>query len=164
MGFGERTPVTIRASGGFTSCWHNQYSEPVRIHILLWISGHHFWSNLANAHFRLAKNCPFVILQIIHETNSKRFRSFAIVQVMPNNYIASITLYCNTSFPTILPYNNSCGKAYKYLYNRTNSQGSCSDTTAAWHKPQTLYEIPPCNKINSNNNKHRNKHTNIVSG
>lgn len=49
------------------------------------------------------------------------------LQVMPNNYVASITLYCNTSFPTMLRH-NSCGKTYmsKYLYNRSNSQ-DCND-------------------------------------
>lgn len=46
---------------------------------------------------------------------------------MPNNYIASVTFYSNTSFPTIPP-NNSCRKAYlsKYLLNRNNNQ-DCSD-------------------------------------
>lgn len=49
-----------------------------------------------------------------------------IFQVMPNNYIASVTVYCNTSFPMLR--HNTCGKTYmnKYLYNRCNSQ-DCSD-------------------------------------
>lgn len=45
---------------------------------------------------------------------------FLFFQVMPNNYIASMTLHSNTSFPTIWPY-NSCGQAY------TNKASSASN-------------------------------------
>lgn len=154
MGFGELTASTIWAAGCLASCWHNQHGKPIRIDLLLWVSGYHFWSKYQNFcicwKFELF-NHLFLWLRT------------QLFQVMPNNYIASITLYCNTSFPTILPY-NSCGKAYmsKYLYNRCNSQGSCNDTTAAWHEPS--YEIPSCKSNRNNNNTNSSKHTNAVSG
>lgn len=50
---------------------------------------------------------------------------------MPNNYIASITLHCNTSFPTLAPY-SSCSQALRKMSSaRNNNQNTSSGKIAA---------------------------------
>lgn len=69
-----------------------------------------------------------------HKNNSIKCRHSFIgfSQVMPSNYIASVTLYSNTSFPTIWPH-TSCRKALmsKYMLNRGNNLECNDDKLAA---------------------------------
>lgn len=94
MGLCEFPLGSIRTPRRSTPCRHHQHSQSIWINILLWLPRHHLRGESQSI------NNIFII-----EIKSPR-----LLQVMPNNYIASITLHSNTSFPTIWPY-NTCGQA-----------------------------------------------------